>query len=136
MENENEKVEEIVVSFDNAEIGEDVPQIKPGTGKVISYRIDDIIDKTNKAIGKKLVLIVKQNNYDKEIEISGVQYVKDKKIKTSGLWLKLDEDGKLPFNMGVSIMLRHLNITAIKDIVGKDIMTATNEGGYLVVKAI
>jgi len=135
MTNENTEIKE--VPLDEVQIGEDKPQIEAKTVLVEDYELQPIKKKgTDEEIGKKLVLKVKHPDIsDRQIEISGAKYEQNGKIKTSGLWVKTDNDGKLPFNSAVAHVLRFKGKTAIKQLKGEQMATSTDDAGYLCVKA-
>ena len=125
-----------VEDLGNLEIGEDRPQISAKSCLVTNYKIEMIKDSTNKEIGNKLTLIVEHPDVDgKTIDISGLKYEQNGKIKQSGLWVKSDQDGKLPYKSAVANLLRFLRKKTIKDIVGEQINTILDENGYLLIKA-
>ncbi|MEK6880991.1 MAG: hypothetical protein AABY22_15330 [Nanoarchaeota archaeon] len=129
---ENKTLEE----FENAKIGEDKPQIEPKEVVIVGYKIDDVKGKDGKEMGSKLNLVVEHPDVkDKKIEISGVEFLNDKKVKQSGLWMKKDNDGKIPFKSALANLLRFVKKNTIKELVGIKINTTTNDNGYLLVKA-
>lgn len=138
MENQEEKKTTIDVNqpIDKMEIGNDVPQIESATCKIVDYRIEDV-EKDGKKIGDKLVLLLKHPQVsDREIEVSGVKYLaKGDKIKSSGLWVKVDKDGKIAFNSALATMLRYLSVKSIYLLKEMEVNTVTDDNGYLVIKA-
>jgi len=123
------------VKYEEVGIGEDKPQIMPKKVKIEEYKISSV-EKDGKKIGDKLTLLVKHPSVtDRLIEVSQAKYQNGDKLKVSGLWIKLDSDLKLPYKSAVANMLRSLSATNIKDLVGKEVDTAADESGYLVIKA-
>lgn len=84
---------------------------------------------------EKVVLTVKHPDTDEVIEISSVKYEKDKSIKTTGLWFKLDSDNKIQKSSALSILLSFYNAESISNLVDKELTTAMDDRGYLCIKA-
>ena len=122
------------VKLDEVEIGEDTPQVEAKTVKIENYNIEKV-EKEEKHIGDKLVLSVKHPDFEEFLEISQIKYEFGEKIKVSGLWVKLDKDSKLPYKSALAHFLRYVHRNNIKDLVGVEVNTTTNENGYLVIKA-
>jgi len=131
--NKNEKNEE--VKYEEIGIGEDKPQIVAAKVKIEEYRISSV-EKDGKKIGDKLTLLVKHPKVvDRLIEISQAMYQNGDKLKISGIWIKLDQDSKIPFKSCLANVLRNTGVGLIKDLVGKEVDTKTDDNGYLVIKA-
>jgi len=131
MEDEKPKNEEIEVV--DVEIGEDKPQII--AKKVVIEDVKAIVVKFNNEESKKIVLKVRHPDMKELIDISGARYEVNSKIKTSGLWYKLDNDGKLNYNSAIARVIRHLGKNKLSELKGEQMDTVADEGGYLVVKA-
>ena len=128
---ENKTLEE----FENIKVGEDKPQVDPKEVVIVGYKTEDVKDKQGKDMGRKLSLLVDHPDVkNKQIEISGVEYTQNKKIKQSGLWLKKNSDGKLPFNSALANLLRFTKKGTIKELVGTKVNTTANDNGYLLIK--
>lgn len=127
------------IPYEDIEIGEEMPAMLPKKCKVTSMQIIDVIVREGKdkgkEIGKKLVMKVKHPDSNVELEISKVKYEKANKLAESGLWVMKDKDGKLPFKSATASMLRYYMARTVKEMEGKDIETATDDQGYLLVKA-
>jgi len=129
---ENENVHE---PYANVEVGEDVPQVEPKKVKLETYRVEAVKNKEGKEIGKKLILCVRHPDItDRLLEISGARYTQGDKLKTTGLWWKEDNEGKIPFKSAFAHVLRHYGKRTLKGLIGLELATLTDEGGYLVVK--
>lgn len=114
------------------EIGEiEKEPLKPGKVKIVGVRIEEVSDKKN----KKVIYSVNHPDIQDNIDISSVQYIRDKVIKQSGLWVKFDADDKIQKGTALARFITFLNCTTIQGVVGKDIITATDDKGYLVFKA-
>ena len=124
------------VELDKCGIGEDKPQIGPKRVVIEEYKIEMVKNQAGKEVGNKLNLLVKHPDVsDRQIEISGLKYEVNGKIKASGLWVKLDEDNKLPFRSAVAHLLRFLKKADIANLKGEQVDTVADDNGYLVVKA-
>ncbi len=124
------------VELDKCGIGEDKPQVAAKKVVIEDYNIEMVKNQSGKEVGDKLTLSVKHPDIDdRKIEISGIRYEVNEKIKSSGLWVKLDEDNKLPFRSAVAHLLRFLNKSNITDLKGEQVDTVPDDNGYLVVKA-
>lgn len=132
MEQENTSKEK----YENLVVGEDKPQVSVAKVVIEDYRVEAVKNKKGEEIGDKLVLICKHPEVtDKNIEISGVKYESGDKIKQSGLWFKLDSDGKLPFNSATANLLRFYKKETVKQMKGEQVDTIADDNGYLLVKA-
>ena len=130
-----DKMTESKELYGEVEIGEDVPQVEAKPCIIKGYKIDPII-KDSKEIGKKVLLLVNHPQIiDKDIEISGVKYQDGDKIKNSGLWWKLDKDGKIPYKSALSNLLRHYNKSNLMSLKETEVETVVNDNGYLAIKA-
>ena len=117
-------------------IGEDKPQVGPALVKIVGWRLDTVKNKEGKEVGEKVVLLVDHPEVkDRQLELSGAKYEVGDKIKTSGIWFKLDSDGQLPFRSALGFLLRTCKAKMIKELVGKKVITVVDDSGYLVVKA-
>lgn len=122
------------VNVENVGIGEDVPQIEAKRVSVLGYKIEQVQSK-GKDIGGKLVLRIKHPDVDNELDISSAKYLHADKLKVSGLWVKLDKDGKIPYKSALANLLRFYNKPFIKDFINIEVDTVIDDGGYLTIKA-
>jgi len=121
--------------LENANIGEDKPQVEPKQVIIEDYRIEEVTNKEGKEIGQKLVLLCKHPDVtDRLIEISSVKYQQDDKIKQSGTWVKLDDNKQLPYRSAVATFLRSTGKNSIKELKGMTVNTVTQDNGYLAFK--
>jgi len=122
------------INLENLEVGEDVPQMGAKMIEVMELK-QEPVNKDGKLIGNKLKLMVKHPDATDLIEISGVKYTSKDKIKTSGLWIKLDKDRKLPYKSAVASLLRHFGISKVAGLKGAKLPTIEDDNGYLAIKA-
>lgn len=105
--------------------------LKPKKVKIVGVRIAEVGEKKN----KKLVIIVKHPDKTENIEISSVKYEVKGSLKTSGLWINLDEDELLRKGSALALLLEFLGVSAPIELTGKEINTAEDDKGYLMLKA-
>jgi hypothetical protein len=127
---ENEKIQ-----WENVEIGKDEPQLKPTRVKIFEYEVKPVMTKEGKVIGDKLNFICKYPDKNESIDISGVSYLAKDKLKSTGLWLKLDNDKKIPFKSALAYLMRFYKVTSLKQLCGLEVDTVADENGYLLIKA-
>jgi len=133
-----ESIPEETITLENLEIGEDRPQIAPKTVVVEEMEIRKVEFKDREGKYKeshKLVLKCKHPEVDDVLEITSVKYQMGDKIKTSGLWIYKDNDGKLPFNSAVSKLMNFKEKKKLTDLKGDQLETTTDDAGYLIIKA-
>jgi len=91
--------------------------------------------KDGKVVGEKVSLISKHPDRDDLLQISTMKYIVGDAVKTSGIWLNLDEDGKIQKGTALATLLTHFNVPSIGEIEGKKLPTDFDSGGYLCIKA-
>lgn len=126
-----------IVDYGKIGIGdkESVATLKPASVKILGFKVEMQKDKNNKNVGEKVSVICKHPDKTENIEISSVSYKKDKEIKTSGIWFKLDIDKKIVKNSALASFLGFLQVSNLDGIIGKDIATELDEKNYLCFKA-
>ena len=82
----------------------------------------------------KLNCLVKHSEKD-EVVVSSVKYERNKELKISGLWFKLDDEKKIQKGTALAIFLEFLKVKKIKELVGKKCSTTEDDKGYLCFKA-
>ena len=114
-------------------IGEDEPQVAAKVVVIEDVKVEEVV--LPKETARKLVLKVRHPDMQDLIDINGARYQKADKLKSAGLWYKLDKDNQLPFNSAVAHVLRYYDKKTAKELKGTQIHTVTAENGYLLVKA-
>lgn len=89
----------------------------------------------SKDVGKKVIISCKHPDKEEIIEISSVMFVKNKEIKTSGLWYKLDDDKLLSKDSATAAFLKFHNAGSLKEMMNKEVPTDLDDKGYLCFKA-
>lgn len=116
-------------------IGKEVKPLDAKRVKVLSADIEMQKDKTGSEVGEKVSLTVQHPDKKESIVLSKVKYETQGKVKVSGLWFKLDNDGNIPYSSALANMLRYYSVSNIDALVGKEIETTKDEDGFLVAKA-
>jgi hypothetical protein len=88
-----------------------------------------------KPVGKKLVLICKHPDKEENISISTIVMIAGNSVKTSAMWINVDEDGLIQKGSTVSALLTKYNSPSINGLVDKTIDTVLGEDKYLAIKA-
>lgn len=135
----NEEIPEKTVvetKKENIGIGEDKPQLGAAMVTIVNFRLDEIKTKSKEGKAERITLIVDHPEVkDRPIEITGVRYEKGDKILSSGLWWKLDSEGKIPFRSALAYALRAIGAKTLKEMIGKTVKTVLDDNDYLVIKA-
>jgi len=99
--------------------------------KVVHANIEEKGEKKNKI----LVLEVKHPDQTDLIKLSKVQIIKDKVVKTIGLWVNLDEDENIQKGSALAEFMMQYAALQLTDLKDKELDTAFDEKGYLCIKA-
>ncbi len=109
---------------------------------VVGRKIEAVIGKTKnpgKEVGKKLVLIVKHPDKEEPINISEIIYIVDNKtgklIKSSALWLNMDEDGNIQKGSLIAKLLEKYGKKTVDELIGIELETELDNMNYLAIKA-
>ena len=102
--------------------------------EVQGAKVQDVM-KGEKKLGEKVVLLCKHPKKDELLQISQAIYLKNKKVTTAGIWLNLDEDGKLQKNSVLASLLNQYEVPIVAELVGKKVKTEHDDNGYLCIKA-
>lgn len=114
-------------------IGEDEPQVAAKVVVIEDVKVEEVV--LPKETARKLVLKVRHPDMQDLIDINGARYQQRDKLKSSGLWYKLDKDNNLSYGSAVAHVLRYYDKKTAKELKGTQIHTVTAENGYLLVKA-
>jgi len=109
--------------------------LKPSDVEILDMRIETVDNKETGKGGEKVVFSCKHPQNKDAIEISGVKYQKGDSLETSGLWYKVDEDGKINKDSVLSSFLNFLGVESIEEVGGKKVATISGNKGFLVFKA-
>jgi len=114
----------------------EVQSLSPKKVKIVKVTVETVIDKNGKTVGDKAVCEVKHPDKEETVSISSVEYRKGKEIKTSGLWVSLDEDGNIRKGSALATFKDFFNAKTLKELEGKEeIPTTEDDKGYLCFKA-
>ncbi|KKK85509.1 hypothetical protein LCGC14_2772600, partial [marine sediment metagenome] len=88
-----------------------------------------------KAKSDKIIFIIKHPDQEAHIEISSAKVLVKDKLKTYGLWYKLDEDGKIQKGSTLATLMQFNGIEKLNECDGKEVETILDEDGYLTLRA-
>ncbi len=124
METQNELEKEV------GKIESERKSLKPRKVKIVKVAIEEVGEKKN----KKVVCQVDHPDADVPIAISAVSYLRDKAVKTTGLWYNLDKEDNLQLGSALTILLEKTDSKNIKALEGKEVETEL-DGNFLCFKA-
>jgi len=102
---------------------------------ILSVDIREQTNKTRKVVGEKVVCLSKHPDREDPIEISTLAYLKNKSVKTSGLWFNLDEENKIAKDSALAEFLKFCNAKTISQLKELTINTEVDDAGYLCFRA-
>lgn len=88
-----------------------------------------------KEVGKKLTLICKHPDKEETIKISELIFVSGKTVKTSTMWINVDEDGNIQKGSIIANLLEKYQVPNVNALEGKTLQTALDENNFLAIKA-
>jgi hypothetical protein len=88
-----------------------------------------------KEVGKKLTLVCKHPDKEEAIKISSMMFVSGKTVKTSTIWINLDEDGNIQKGSLLAILLEKYQVKNVNELEGKTLQTELDENKFLAIKA-
>ena len=88
-----------------------------------------------KEVGKKLILLCKHPDKEEAIKLSTMNFISGKTVKSSTMWINIDEDGLIQKGSSVAILLDKYRVATVNDLVGKTIETELDENKFLAIKA-
>ncbi|KKN65920.1 hypothetical protein LCGC14_0476230 [marine sediment metagenome] len=115
------------------EIGTIEPEmlsLKPEKVKIVEVKVLPVGEKKN----LKVNCLVKHPDKEESITISSVSYLRDKAVKTTGLWYNLDKEENIQKGSALAIFLEKTNSKNLKELEGKEVDTEL-DGNYLCFKA-
>jgi hypothetical protein len=113
--------------------------LQPKPVIVMEMSVEKIIGKptgknAGKEVGKKLVLLIKHPDKEEIVKISQIVIIVGKSVKTSTLWLSVDDDGKIQKGSEIAILLEKYNAKNIEELVGMTLQTEAGEDKFLAIK--
>ena len=88
-----------------------------------------------KEVGRKLSLICKHPDKDEPIKISSLVFIVGKTIKTSTMWINLDEDGNIQKGSIIANLLEKYQVPNVNALEGKTLQTELDENKFLAIKS-
>lgn len=127
-------MDETQTDLKKAVIGtKEVVALTPKKVKIEKAQIETI-GEGSKAF-KKVVCSVKHPDKEELINVSSVQFIQKTNVKTSGLWVKMDDENKIQKGSALALLLTHLGCANIEALEGRDCDTIEDEKGFLCLKA-
>lgn len=107
--------------------------------RVLGFKAEPIKGKeggkrAGQEIGKKLVIICKHPDRDEPVNISSMTFIAGKSVKTSTMWINVDEDGNIEKGSSLAILLQRYNKSTIKELEGTELITELDESKFLAIK--
>jgi hypothetical protein len=116
----------------NWKIGnEETIALKPALVKIKDIISEEIGEKKN----KKIVFHVKHPDNEELIKISSIKWENKGKLEVSGTWVNLDSKGELRKNSALVCFMVFNKVDNLQQFKDKEILTVTDEKGYLCFKA-
>jgi len=78
---------------------------------------------------------VKHPDKEDTIDISSIDYLRDKQVVNSGLWETLDKDGNIQKGCALAVFMMRNGANTIADLKGKEVETELDEKDWLCFKA-
>jgi hypothetical protein len=110
-------------------------KLNPNTCIVQSVAVEGVTKKTGEAVGRKVKLTVTHPESQEPLDLSSVQYLKNKAVKQSALWYNEDKEGNIAKNSALAEAMRYYKVATLKQFEGKAIEAIVDEKGYLTIKA-
>jgi len=82
-----------------------------------------------------LVLSTKHPDQNELLDLTKVQFIDGKNVKTVGLWISLDEDENIQKGSSTARFLEFYNVKNISELKDKVLHTVLDDKGYLCIKA-
>jgi len=77
----------------------------------------------------------KHPNREEAIKISSVSFLKDKQVRTSGLWFTKDKEGNIQKGSALAVFLQKVGVKTPKELEGKEVETELDDAKWLCFKA-
>lgn len=110
---------------------------------VLGFAVESVVGKSGgknagKEVGKKLVVLCKHPDKTDPVKISSIASIvgtTKKELKSSTLWVNLDEDGNIQKGSMIAVLLQKYNVQSLKELEGKTVETELDESKFLTIKA-
>jgi hypothetical protein len=89
----------------------------------------------SKPIGHKLLLICKHPDKEEPIKISEMRFIVGESVKTSTIWINVDEDGNIQKGSTVAVLLEKAQVENVNMLVKKTLPTELDINKFLAIKA-
>ena len=88
-----------------------------------------------KPVGHKLVLLCKHPDKDELIKISEMVFVAGKTLKTSTIWINIDDEGNIQKGSIIATLLEKYKAPNVNALEGMTLQTELDENRFLAIKA-
>jgi len=105
--------------------------LQPAKVKIENVQIEEVGDKKNEI----LKCSVKHPDKEELIKISEVRYEKNKELKTTALWVNLDDDEEIVKGSALATLLGNQSCKTPRELIGKEIDTVLDDKSFLAFKA-
>lgn len=106
-------------------------KLTPERVKILAIKIEVVGEKKN----EKLVCEVKHPMNEDPIHISSVKYENKGKLDNVGMWINIDDEGKIRKGSALAVLISYLNKNTPEELVGQEVETVEDDKGYLCFKA-
>jgi len=106
-------------------------KLEPKTLTIVSYEVKPIENINN----DKVEFEVKHPDREDNFKVSSVAFLADKKVKNTGTWMTLDEDGNIQKGCALAQLLIKIGATNLDETKGKTCESELDTKGYLCFKA-
>jgi len=93
----------------------------------------EIVEKGEKK-NKLLVLSVKHPDQEDLLDLTKIQFIDGKNVKTVGLWVSLDEDDNIQKGSALAKLMNFYKLESLMQLKDLELNTTFDEKGYLVIK--
>jgi len=114
------------------EIGnEEAATLKPAIVKIMDVKVEEVGTKKS----RKVICPSKHPDAEELINISAVKFESKRKLDTVGLWINKDSKGLIRKGSALAVFMQSQGCKTIDQLKGRDVMTISDEKGYLCFKA-
>ena len=104
--------------------------LAPAIVKVLEWEIKE----GNEDISPIVEFLCLHPESDKPIRLSRIKFEKNKKIISTGLWVKKDTENKISKNSALGYFMKFNNCNVLNDFKGKELQTVRDDNEFLVFK--
>lgn len=110
-----------------------IEKLNPARVKILGVSVEP---KSIKGKNSDIVIVsVKHPEREEQLAISKIKFIKENQLKVVGLWINQDSSGNIQKGTSVAEFLAFCKVKTLKELIGKEADTVSDEKGYLVLKA-